>query len=130
MRNDFIAFTRFLISAWIGAAVLFVITGVQEITNKNLTSDVRDILALIRFPSYYIFGFICVTASFMMSIRVSRHYEVSRIRLRCFQILLFIALLVMASHQTGSQFRKAGRPDDPLGMRVFALYDCGNPVFW
>ena len=96
MGNNLIAFSRFLISAWIGGAVLFVITGVQEITNKDLSSDIRDVLALIRFPTYYLFGFVLVSACFMMTIRVSKHYEVSRIRLKCFQILLFVSLLVMA----------------------------------
>ena len=48
---------RFLLSAWIGAAVLYVITSVAEQTSPNFESVVRDQLATIRFPLYYKFGF-------------------------------------------------------------------------
>jgi hypothetical protein len=96
MKNHYIAFCRFLISAWIGAAVLFVVSLVKVITNEKLSSDIRDVIALINFPIFYLFGFVLVTVCFMMSTRVVKHYEVGKIRLKCFQILLFCSLLVMA----------------------------------
>lgn len=48
---------RLLLAAWIGAAILFVITSVAEQTSEHFGSLVRDQLAAIRFPHYYFFGF-------------------------------------------------------------------------
>lgn len=52
---------RFLLSAWIGAAVLFVINGVSTI--GKVPSPVLDQLLVIRFPNYYRVGFVCVAVS-------------------------------------------------------------------
>lgn len=49
--------SRFLLSAWFGAAVLFVIIGVREVTHPGFDSLIRDQLALLRFPAYYACGF-------------------------------------------------------------------------
>lgn len=60
---------RFLLAAWVGAAALYVITSVAEQTSEHFDSRHRDILATIRFPLYYKFGFlihiIAVTMSFL-----------------------------------------------------------------
>ena len=48
---------RFLLSAWFGAATLFVITGVREVTHSGFDSMIRDQLAVLRFPVYYACGF-------------------------------------------------------------------------
>ncbi len=47
---------RLLLAAWVGAAVLYVITSVAEQTSSHLDSLTRDQLATIRFPLYYRFG--------------------------------------------------------------------------
>jgi hypothetical protein len=47
---------RLLLAAWIGAAVLYVITSVAEQTSSNFDSLIRDQLATVRFPLYYCFG--------------------------------------------------------------------------
>ena len=47
---------RLLLAAWIGAAVLYVITSVAEQTSSHFDSLTRDELATIRFPLYYCFG--------------------------------------------------------------------------
>jgi hypothetical protein len=52
-----IAVARFALSAWVGAAALFVVTGVREVRSPLLDSYTRDVLVGIRFPSYYLFGF-------------------------------------------------------------------------
>ena len=54
------ASVRFLLAAWVGAAVLFVITSVAEQTSEHFDSLIRDQLATIRFPLYYQFGFACL----------------------------------------------------------------------
>ncbi len=40
-----------------GAAILFVITSVAEQTAPDFDSMIRDRLATIRFPYYYVYGF-------------------------------------------------------------------------
>ena len=47
---------RLLLAAWVGAAVLYVITSVAEQTSSHFDSLIRDQLATIRFPLYYRFG--------------------------------------------------------------------------
>jgi hypothetical protein len=56
MRNFCLMIARFALSAWIGAAVLFVVTGVQEVRH-GFHSMTLDALAAMRFPMYYYFGF-------------------------------------------------------------------------
>jgi hypothetical protein len=51
---------RVLLSAWVGAATLFVINGVRLVTSGHFDSMARDHLSLIRFPPYYLFGFLAV----------------------------------------------------------------------
>lgn len=56
MRSLFLTVPRACVSAWIGAAVLFVIVGVREVTSPDLTSEVKDRLVTMRFPAYYATG--------------------------------------------------------------------------
>ena len=42
---------RFASSAWVGAAVLFVINGVQQATSGQFESMTTDQLVLLRFPA-------------------------------------------------------------------------------
>ena len=57
MSRCALLFARFLLSAWFGAATLFVIIGVREVTHQGFESAVRDQLVLLRFPLYYACGF-------------------------------------------------------------------------
>lgn len=54
---------RFLLSAWFGAAVLFVIIGVREVTHPGFDSLIRDQLVVLRFPTYYACGFTLLGAA-------------------------------------------------------------------
>ena len=58
MPRALLLLARFLLSAWFGAAVLFVIIGVGEVTHPGIGSAIRDQLVLIRFPLYYTCGFV------------------------------------------------------------------------
>ena len=60
-----ISVLRFLLPAWIGAAVLFVITSVAEQTAEDFGSVIRDQLATIRFPLYYKFGTVIYIGSLL-----------------------------------------------------------------
>ncbi|MEZ6045127.1 MAG: hypothetical protein R3C11_06010 [Planctomycetaceae bacterium] len=55
--------SRFFLSAWVGAAAIFVVTSIVEQTSEEFDSLVRDQLALMRFPYYYLFGFILLGGS-------------------------------------------------------------------
>ncbi len=51
---------RLSIGFWVGGAMLFVITSVAEQRHPQFDSVIRDQLATIRFPLYYIFGWCCL----------------------------------------------------------------------
>lgn len=51
-----ICWSRFALSAWIGAAALFVVVGIREVTFPGFESPIRDQLVLLRFPAYYVCG--------------------------------------------------------------------------
>jgi hypothetical protein len=58
MKNIWITLARFASAAWVGAAVLFVAIAVREVRYPEFDSATKDTLALLRFPAYYVFGFI------------------------------------------------------------------------
>lgn len=59
---------RFCSSAWIGAATLFVIVGVTEVTRGEFDSSVKDRLVAIRFPSFYVCGAVLVGTATLGSV--------------------------------------------------------------
>jgi hypothetical protein len=50
MSRCALLFARFLLAAWFGAATLFVIIGVREVSYPGFESAIRDQLVLLRFP--------------------------------------------------------------------------------
>lgn len=83
-------------SAWVGAAVLFVITSVREVRYAGFDSATRDILAALRFPPYYLFGFTAVgiglaaTGVALAAVRLPRRRGAAAL------VLLVAAVLLMA----------------------------------
>ena len=67
MSRFALTIARFAASAWVGAAVLFVINGVQQATSGKFESMTTDQLVLLRFPAYYVMGFVLVGAAFLGS---------------------------------------------------------------
>lgn len=59
---------RLAASAWIGAAVLFVINGVSQVTSGKFESITTDQLVLLRFPAYYLMGFLLTGIAFVGAI--------------------------------------------------------------
>lgn len=47
---------RLLLAGWVGAATLFVVVGIREVTSPEFDSSTRDALVLLRFPAYYLYG--------------------------------------------------------------------------
>ena len=60
--------SRLAISFWVGGAILFVITSVAEQRHPQFDSLIRDQLATIRFPLYYIFGWVCLGTTLIASV--------------------------------------------------------------
>lgn len=83
---------RFASAAWVGAAVLFVINGVQQTTSGKFESMTTDQLVLLRFPAYYVMGFLLVGAAFVGS---SLTGEAISLRRRGVLLGLFGLALVM-----------------------------------
>lgn len=52
---------RLVLACWVGAAFLFIWTSVAEQVFPDFNSTIRDQLATIRFPFYYITGTSCCT---------------------------------------------------------------------
>ncbi len=65
MQKVWLTIARFALSAWIGAAVLFVVTSVREATSPAFDSLIKNELAALRFPPYYLFGFVLVGLGFV-----------------------------------------------------------------
>jgi hypothetical protein len=85
---------RLCSSAWIGAATLFVVVGIQEVTRGGFDSTTKDVLVGIRFPSFYTFGFVLVSCAWMGACVADFHPELSR-RRRAFAILALLAVLAL-----------------------------------
>lgn len=71
---------RFVLAAWIGAAVLYVITSVAEQTSEHFDSRTRDQLAALRFPLYYAFGFVMHAVALVCSLIVVASAKAFRFR--------------------------------------------------
>jgi hypothetical protein len=59
---------RTAITAWIGAAVLFVMVGVREVTSPQFSLEVKDQLAVLRFPLFYLTGWTLVMVAHSSSL--------------------------------------------------------------
>ena len=58
--------SRFCITAWTGAASLFVVATLLEVRSSELDSTTKSILATLRFPAYYLFAFALVTPALVV----------------------------------------------------------------
>lgn len=62
MQRIGILVARTATTAWAGAAVMFVLTSIREVTSPDLDSLVKSQLALLRFPIYYQVAAVCLLA--------------------------------------------------------------------
>lgn len=88
---------RFCISAWIGAASLFVVVGVAEITRGGFDSATKDSLVAIRFPAFYLCGATLVTLAWLGCWLAGHSTWFSRRRRMASLILLAIVLALMVA---------------------------------
>ena len=74
---------------------MFVITSVHEVTSSDFSSTVRSQLALLRFPTYYAFGFTLVPVA--LAAVLAAHMQLGRAKPKVRWVigLLSLALLLM-----------------------------------
>ena len=97
MKSLALCLARICVSAWVGAAVLFVIVAVREVTFPQFTSEVKDQLAVIRFPPYYVVGAALLVVSLLGTLVAAGHPQLSRGRQTLAAVLLALALAEMAA---------------------------------
>ncbi len=90
MRSFALMMARFLIAAWCGAAILYVIVSVTEIRYPLFDSRIRDMLAYVRFPPYYICGFATLGFALVFNLIATGHPAVGE--RRSLLALSFVAL--------------------------------------
>ncbi len=89
-----LAAARFCVAAWIGAAVLFVLVGVREVTTPEFTSEVKDRLVTLRFPVYYAAGISLVGLAFFATVMASVSRPTWGLRIALLMLLLAAGLMV------------------------------------
>lgn len=95
MQSLCLTLARFCLSAWVGAAGLFVVTSIHEQRSPRLDSSTKDVLALLRFPDYYLFGFALVATGLGCALAARNHPALGRRRAWLAVALIAAALLVM-----------------------------------
>jgi hypothetical protein len=97
MKSLALGLARFCVSAWVGAAVLFVIVAVREVTFPPFTSEVKDQLAVIRFPAYYATGAALLGIAWAGTLIAAGHLQLPRGRCWLAAALLTVALVEMGA---------------------------------
>lgn len=116
MQRLCLTIARFALAAWIGAAALFVVTSIAEQRSTAFGSDVKNVLAALRFPAYYGFGFVLVGLGLVAGgIGIDRHLN----RRRWFVLVscLALALLLMIVDYFAIYSPLLAIVTDPSGVR-------------
>ena len=87
---------RFSLCAWVGGAVLFVITGVRELSTAEFDAPTKNLLVLLRFPAYYWCGASLTLTGGLSAALLARTSGPHRKRLLTIAILCATSLAVMA----------------------------------
>ena len=86
---------RLCVAGWVVAAVLFVVTSVAEQTSDHFESLDRDVLAMLRFPWFYRFGFGLLAGGLIGGMACGLWSGWNRHRY-AFVVLVVMALLMMS----------------------------------
>lgn len=92
MQSTSLVLIRFCLSAWVGAAVIFVITGVQDVTYQPFDSLMRDQLISLHFPVYYTMAWILLGGTFLGCLGIRNKELISRGRANLIFCLVVIIL--------------------------------------
>ncbi|REJ86997.1 MAG: hypothetical protein DWQ34_20665 [Planctomycetota bacterium] len=91
---------RLTLSAWVGAATLFVMNGVREVTSTDFDSLTRDRLVALRFPGYYQFGFVLLGVALLCLLAALSGRVLPRVRHAAVILLAGASLAVMVLDYT------------------------------
>lgn len=97
MLRFLIGIARFSLSAWVGAAALFVVTGIREVQAPEIGSATRDVLVALRFPAYYLFGFVSVGTAFLAmgcSLVFAGEHKKRGIYLTCGLLIVLVTMVL------------------------------------
>lgn len=83
------------LAAWVGAAAIFVVTAVHEVQSPKFTSPDKSHLAILRFPTYYQFGFTLVSVAMVAGLLAIGHPCLTKRRAVVFVLLVASALGLM-----------------------------------
>ncbi|HSG70419.1 MAG TPA: hypothetical protein VLA12_08385 [Planctomycetaceae bacterium] len=97
MKTISLMLARFCLCAWFGAATLFVVTAIAEVSHPTFDSATRDELAKLRFPQYYTFGFTLVCLGLVFGWVARKHPVLGERRMKVFFALTIVALLMMVA---------------------------------
>ena len=128
MQKFCLTIARFSLSAWIGAAALFVVTSVREATFQEFDSLIKNQLAALRFPSYYLFGFVLVGLGFVCG-TIGLRRATSRWRL--FVGTSGVALLLMVVDYIAifqPLYESVTRPDGVRDHRFMELHRASTRI--
>ena len=84
---------RFCTSAWVGAASLFVIVGVTEVTRGGFDSTTKDLLVSVRFPAFYFCGTVLLSVAWLGA-WIAGNSDVFPRRRRWISLVLLVVILV------------------------------------
>ena len=68
MRHLCLTLSRFALSAWVGAACLFIVTTLQDVHSPDLDSVDKAEIAVQRFPVYYNFAFSLLGTALVLAV--------------------------------------------------------------
>jgi len=94
MQSLSLIIIRFCLSAWVGAAVIFVINGVQDVTYQPFDSLIRDQLITLHFPVYYTIAWVLLTGSFLSSLLLRTKNLWNRKKANLITTLIMLSLAI------------------------------------
>lgn len=120
MNSFWLVLSRFSLAAWIGAASLFVVTGIAEVQSPEFDSTTKSALALLRFPYYYRFGFTLVGLGLLATWRAKS--TIPPVQRRLALGFIEAALIVMTADYFLVYQPLAGMLAEPVRSAGFQTY--------
>jgi len=115
---------RFCSSGWMGAASLFVIVGILEVTQSSFDSTTKDILVTIRFPSFYRLGPTLLFLAWLGACASKSHPELPdrRRAIAIFSLLTAIILMIVDYNWVYSPLLAMVTPAGQSKPAIFVTY--------
>jgi hypothetical protein len=125
-----LAVARLAAAAWVGAATLFVVTAVREVTFPGFDSATKDQLALLRFPAYYVCGFALVGVACLGAVVASLGSRPRPKKVAVAAGLLAVTLILMAGDFVAVYRPMAAMITPPGGTHVSEFRDYHRASVW